>query len=76
MSWTKRNAANRHLEMPRRDRILYFFLRPEIGQFSPHFGSISLLNYTEDPLEKIQKLQWRDFPKIADLCRLSWSDAS
>ena len=29
----------------RRDRILRFFLSPVIGQFSPHFGAISLLNY-------------------------------
>ena len=27
------------------------FLRPDIGQFSPHFGAISLLNYIEN-LEK------------------------
>ena len=51
--------------------ILRFFLRPEIGQFSPHFEVISLLNYTENlekkeknPLEKTQKIQWRNFPKL------------
>ena len=67
----------------RRDRILRFFLRPEIGQFSPHFGAISLLNYTENletrgknPREKIQKIQWRRRPEIADFCPLSWSNAS
>ena len=39
-------------------------LRPEIGRFSPHFGAISLLNYTvnlekreTNPLDKIQKSQ-------------------
>ena len=37
-----------------RDRILHFLLRPEIGQFSPHFGAISLPNYTEN-LEKREK---------------------
>ena len=36
----------------RRDRILRFFLCPEIGQFSPHSGAISLLNYTETPGER------------------------
>ena len=38
----------------RRDRILCFFLRPEIGQISPHLGAISLQNYTEN-LEKEEK---------------------
>ena len=44
------------------DRILCFCLCPEIGQYFPHFGLISLLNCTENPkkheespLEKIQK---------------------
>ena len=31
-----------------------FLLRPGIGQFSPHFGAISLLNKTEN-LEKKEK---------------------
>ena len=31
-----------------------FFLRPEIGRFSPHFGAISFLNYTVQ-LEKREK---------------------
>ena len=60
------------------------FLHPEIGQFSPHLGAISLLNYTENlerkrkkhPLEKIQKIQRRRRPDIADFCPLSWSNAS
>ena len=67
----------------RRDRILRFFLRPEIGQFSPHFGAISLLNCTvnlekrgENPLEKIKKNQWRRRPELADFCPLSWSNVS
>ena len=63
--------------------ILRLFLRPENGQFSPHFGAISLLNCKENlekkeknPLEKIQKIQWRNFPEIADFCPLSWSNVS
>ena len=38
----------------RRDRILRLFLCLEIGQFSPHFGAISLLIYTVN-LEKSEK---------------------
>ena len=65
----------------RRDRILHFSLRPEIGQFSPHFGVISLLNYTENmekretyPLESSkfkQKSSGDGAPKlqISVLCR-------
>ena len=67
----------------RRDRILLFFLRPEIGQFSPHFSAISLLHCTVNPetlkkypLEKIQEIQWRRRPEIADFCPLSWSNVS
>ena len=44
--------------------ILRLFLRPEIGQFSPHFGAISLMNYTENlekkennPLEKKKPME-------------------
>ena len=68
----------------RRDRILRFFLHPEIGQFSPHFGAISFLNYTEN-LEKRKKstgekfppkIQCRQRPEIPDFCPLSWSNAS
>ena len=66
----------------RRDRTLRVFLRPEIGRFSVHFGAIPL-SYTED-LEKKEKIHWRKLPKIqwrrrpeiADLCPLSWSNAS
>ena len=32
------------------------------GQFSPHFGAISLLNYTVN-LEKNEKVHWRKFKK-------------
>ena len=39
-----------------------FVLRPKIGQFSPHFGAISLLNYTVN-LEKREKNHWRNFKK-------------
>ena len=38
--------------VPQMDKILRFFPRPEIGQFSPHIGAISLLNYTENLEEK------------------------
>ena len=48
------------------------FLRPEIGEFSPHFGAISLLSPIENlekkknPLEKFQKIQWRKFRRRAN----------
>ena len=29
-----------------------------------------------NPLEKIQKIQWRRRPEIADFCPLSWSNPS
>ena len=32
------------------------------GPFSPHFGAISLLNYTVN-LEKREKIHWRNFKK-------------
>ena len=35
-----------------------FFLPLEIGPFSPHFGAISLLNYTVN-LEKRENIHWR-----------------
>ena len=65
------------------DRILRFFLRLEIGQVSPHFGAISLLNYIVN-LEKREKIHWRKLkkipcrrrPEIADFCPLSWSNVS
>ena len=50
----------RNHDSQRRDRIPRFFLRPEIGQFSPDLGAISLLNYTEN-LEKEEKIHWRKF---------------
>ena len=64
-------------------RILCFFLRPEIGQFSPHCGADFLLNYTEQ-LETKEKIHWRNFkkiqwrlrPEIADFCLLLWSNVS
>ena len=78
----KRHDSQRH------DRILRFSLRPEIGQVSPHFGAICLLNC--DLLAKLhrklgekgkntgetQKSQWRRHPEIADFCPLSWTSAS
>ena len=62
----------RNHDSQRRDRILRFFLCPEIGQFSPHFGAISLLNCTENlekgetnPLEKTpQKSSGENSPKL------------
>ena len=42
--------------------MLRFVLRPEIGQFSPHFGAISVLNYTENP-EKHEKKSTGDNSK-------------
>ena len=39
-----------------------FLLRPEIGQFSPHLGPISLLNYTVN-LKKREKIHWRKLKK-------------
>ena len=70
-------SRNVHISGPknhggqRRDRILRFFLYSEIGQFSPHFGAISFLNYTvnlenrgENPLEKIQKSSGDGAPKL------------
>ena len=62
----------------RRDRNLRFFLRPEIGRFSPHFGAISLLIYTENLEKKGKKIHWRKFkeiqwrrcPEIADFLSL------
>ena len=71
--------TEKHLDSQRRDRILRFFLRPEIGPFPPHFGAISLLTKNMEkrckhPREKIQKIQWRRRPEIADLCPLSSSN--
>ena len=62
----------------RRDRILRFFLRPEIVQFSPHFGAMSILNYTvnqekrgKKSIGEFKKIQWRRAPQlqISVLCR-------
>ena len=55
-------------------RFSRVFLRPEIGPFSPHFGAISLLNYTDNPGEKRKnplennpgekrKIHWRTFKR-------------
>ena len=57
----KNRGPNNH-DSQRRDRILRNFLRPEIGQFSPHFGAMSLLKYTVN-LEKRGKIHWRKFKK-------------
>ena len=59
------------------------FSLPGIGQFFPHFGVISSLNWAEkpwrkieNPLEKIQKIQWTRRPEIAEFCPLLWSNVS
>ena len=77
-------GTEKNHDSQRPDRILLFFLHAEVGQLSPHFGAISLLNYTvnlekrgENPLENIQKKNSRQkFPEIADFCPLSWSNVS
>ena len=53
---TEKNNASQ-----RRDMILRFFLRPEIGQMSPHFGAISLSHTVN--LEKRERFRWRKFKK-------------
>ena len=58
-----------------------FFSAQESGQCSPHFGAISLLNYTGNQEKKkhwrkFKKIQWRRHPEIADFCPLSWSNVS
>ena len=45
------------------DRNLRFFLRPECGQFSPHFGAISSLNYTVSLEKREKNIHWRKFEK-------------
>ena len=65
------NRDRKNHDSQRRDRILRFFLRPEIGQFSPHFGAISSLNHTnnlekkeKNPLEKFKKSSGDGAPKL------------
>ena len=58
-----------------------FFSARKWSTFLHILGAISLLNYTVNlekinPLEKIQKIQWRRRPEIADVCPLSWSNVS
>ena len=55
-----------------------FFLRMEIGQFSPRVGAISLRKYTENlekkektPRRKLKKIQWRGRPESC-----LWSNVS
>ena len=75
-TWKFCQLGRKNHDSQRCDRILRFFLRPEIGQLSPHFGVISLLHYTENlekmeqnPLGKKKKWRWR--PEMADFCPLS-----
>ena len=63
-------------------RFYAFFCARKSGNFSPHFGAISILNLHskpeemgENPLEKIQKkIHWRRRPEIVNFCPLSWSN--
>ena len=61
-------------------RALWVFSAPGNRAIFSTFGAISLLYYTvnqgKNPLEKIQKIQWRRRPEIADFCPLSWSNVS
>ena len=59
---TARSGPKNH-DSHRCDRILRSFLRPEIGQFSPHFRAISLPNYTVK-LEQRANIHRRKFKKI------------
>ena len=77
---TRNISGQKKHDSQRRDRVLRFFLRPEIGQFSPHLG---LLRYTENRRKrnkihwrKFQNIQWRRRPEIADFCPLSLSNTS
>ena len=74
-------GTEKNHDSQRRDRIPRFFLHPEIGQFSPHLGPISLLNCTENlerkaQWRKLKKSKRRNVPEIADFCPLSWSNVS
>ena len=67
----------------RHDRILGCSLHPEIRQLFLVFWGNFLTNYAvslekreKNPLEKIQKIQWRRRPEIADFCPLSRSNSS
>ena len=79
-----KNRDRKNHDSQRRDRILCFFLRPEIGQVSPHFGGDFLTELHSEPGEKgeetlwrkLNKSQWRRHPEITDFCPLSWSNAS
>ena len=56
--WTKNmyfRARKKSHHSHRRDRILRFFLRTEIGQIYPHLGSISLRNLHSKPGERGKK---------------------
>ena len=72
----KKHDSQRH------DRISCASLCPESEEFSPHFGVISLpiaqkaWSKKEIFWRKLQQIQWRNFPVIADFCRLSWSNIS
>ena len=45
----------------KRDKILRIVLRPEIGQFFPHFGALSLANCTISgiSLDRKEKIRWK-----------------
>ena len=57
--------------------IPLIFLRPGIGQFSPHFGAVSLLRYTinlekreKHPLEKTERNPVETAPRICGFLSL------
>ena len=66
----------------RRDRILRFSPPGNRAIFSTFWGDfLTKSNSTpgekgKNPLEKIQKIQWRRHPETAHFCPLSWSNAS
>ena len=61
----KKSGQTKNHDSKRRDRILRFLLRPEIGQFAAHFGAISLLTYT--CMEKGGgEIRWGKFKKTRE----------
>ena len=76
-------GTEKTMDSHRRDGILRFFLRLEIGQFSPHFGASSLLNCTVN-LEKREKSTGENSkrssgdgaPKLKISVPCAWSNVS
>ena len=77
------HSGPKNHDSQRRDRILRPFSPPGNRAIFSTFGGDFLLSYTENlekklknPLEKLQKIQWRRRPEIADFSPLLWSNAS